>query len=230
MPKIGRVSIRQAGARRIRRCFRRRNPYAAFVTAMLQGQPRNGAPRLDFDAIVDLVEANGRVLDLGCGDGALPALLVERKGVTARGVELDEANVRACIGKGLSVRQGNIEEGLADFADGAFDYVILSQTLAYLDRPAPVVREMLRVGRHVIISFDNAGYWRTRLRLLSDRCVGNSLTSGYPRQRLITIGDFHAFCAQQGAEIERAVFLAGLRTVSRLRRLRSTMAVFLLRR
>ena len=125
--------------------------------------------RPDLDVIVHMVPAGSRVLDLGCGDGTLLAELVAQKGVQGRGVEVDEAKVRACMSKGLSVRHGNIEDGLADFPDGMFDVVILSQTVAYLNRPLGVMQEMARVGRSAIISFENAGYWKARGRSLSRR-------------------------------------------------------------
>src|SRR5512134_2701187 len=94
--------------------------------------------RPDLDAIIDLVAPKTRVLDLGCGDGELLAKLAVAKGVVARGVEISEVLVRGAIARGLSVRQANIEEGLADYPSSAFDYVILSQTIAFLNRPEPV--------------------------------------------------------------------------------------------
>lgn len=182
--------------------------------------------RSDFDAICDFVAPNSTVLDLGCGDGTLLARLAKEKSATVRGVELDEQNVRACVARGLSVRHGNIEEGLADYRDQAFDVVILSQTLAYLDHPARVVREMLRVGRKAIISFQNAGHWRARWRALRGLGMGEDLVSGGVRERAITIPQFEMFVRQLNARILRAVFLAGRRPVRRLRRLRATVAVY----
>jgi len=169
--------------------------------------------RLDLDAIVELIPMRSSVLDLGCGDGSLLAQLVAEKQVNARGVELNEANVRACIGRGLSVRQGNIEEGLDDYADNKFDYVILSQTLAYLDQPKPVAQEMLRVGKRAVISFDNAGYWRHRIRALRGVGSGDALCEGAPRARAISLPEFHKFVACLGAKIENSAHVTARRRI-----------------
>jgi methionine biosynthesis protein MetW len=122
--------------------------------------------RADLLAIADLIEPGERVLDLGCGDGALLGFLKDRYGITGRGIELREAQVLACVRRGISVRQGNLHEGLGDYPDGSFDTVILSQTIPYLNDPAFIIWEMLRVGQRAIISLPNWGYWRCRLSLL----------------------------------------------------------------
>ncbi len=185
--------------------------------------------RLDLDAIVQLIPQHGSVLDLGCGDGRLLARLVAERQAHARGVELDESNVRACIGRGLPVRQGNIEEGLDDYSDGTFDYVILSQTLALLDQPRPVAQEMLRVGKRAIISFDNAGYWRRRLQVLRGSSSGNELCEGADRERAISLGEFHTFVGCLDAQIEHAVYVTPTRQVYWQPALLSSAAVFTIR-
>ena len=170
--------------------------------------------RPDLHVIVEMVPQGARVLDLGCGDGALLAELVVQKAVQGRGVEMDEGNVRACVAKGLSVRHGNIEEGLKDFPEGMFDVVILSQTLAYLNRPLPVLQEMARVGRAAVISLENAGHWRARWRAFCGDGSGHTLASGQPRVRAITVPQFYEALRQLNLKAEQAVFLRGSRRVS----------------
>jgi methionine biosynthesis protein MetW len=186
--------------------------------------------RLDHEAIIDVVGTGSRVLDLGCGDGELLAKLVQTRQVVARGVELSEQNARACIGRGLSVRQGNIEEGLADYRDSAFDYVILSQTLAFLDKPEPVVREILRVGKFGIISFENTGFWRERWRAVRGEGTGYELCSGEPRMRAITLRQFIQFVKCTDSRIERTIYLDDQRIIHTFPSLRSRIAVFVLTR
>ena len=182
--------------------------------------------RPDLDVIVQMVPERARVLDLGCGDGVLLAELVASKGAQGRGVEVDEANVRACVSKGLSVRHGNIEDGLADFPEGMFDLVIISQTLAYLNRPLLVLKEMTRVGRSAIISFENAGYWKTRWRALCGDGSGTTLASGQPRVRSITLCQFDETLRQLDLRAERSVFLSGSSRVERWASLLAEAAVF----
>jgi methionine biosynthesis protein MetW len=182
--------------------------------------------RLDLEIIVQMVPNGARVLDLGCGDGTLLAELVAQKGAQGRGVEVDEAKVRACLSKGLSVRHGNIEDGLADFPDGMFDVVILSQTVAYLNRPLGVMQEMARVGRWAIISFDNAGYWKTRWRALCGNGNGTTLVSGQPRVRSITLRQFDEALHHLDLQAEERVFLRGSSRVGQWPSVWAEAAVF----
>ena len=119
--------------------------------------------RSDYAIISELVEPNTRVLDVGCGEGELLHWLALHKDVDARGVEIVGAKVQRAIARGVSVYQGDIDQGLADYPDDAFDYVILSQTLQEVRKPLKVLREMLRVGQRAIVAFPNFGHWTVRL-------------------------------------------------------------------
>ena len=192
--------------------------------------------RPDLSAIADLVPPQTKVLDLGCGDGALLAYLVYHKQVVGRGIELSEQGVLACVRRGLSVRQGNLVEGMADHPDNSFEYVILSQTLPFLNDPALVVREMLRVGRYAVVSFANWGNWRCRLQLLLSGRIptGPDLPQPWyeaPRWQALTVTDFAQFSRQIGVEITTQHYLAAGRQIhppTWIKNLIATTAIFTL--
>ncbi len=191
--------------------------------------------RPDLQAIADMIPPKSRVLDLGCGDGELLAYLVVNRQVKGRGIELGEENVLACVGKGLSVRQGNLNEGLADYPNGSFDYVILSQTLPFLNDPAKIIQEALRVGQNAIVSFPNWGYWRCRLELLlSGRMPRPADLPRYwyiaPRMQAFTVSDFADYCHQLGVKIDQQIYLNHGRRIGEVqfKNLLSTTAVFTL--
>jgi methionine biosynthesis protein MetW len=195
------------------------------------------ALRPDLGAIADMIPASSRVLDLGCGDGELLEYLTIFKHVKGRGIEIGEAGVLACVRRGLSVRQGNLQEGLADYPDGSFDYIVLSQTLPFLNDPAMILTEMLRVGRWAIVSFPNWGNWRCRLDLLITGRVPQAMDLPQrwyeaPRRQVLTVTDFAQFCHSVGIEIAQETYLAaGQRIrVRKLKNLRATTAVFMLRK
>ncbi|MEM7117467.1 MAG: methionine biosynthesis protein MetW [Chloroflexota bacterium] len=169
--------------------------------------------RSDLQAISDLILPKSRVLDLGCSDGTLLAHLVQQKRVQGRGIEITEAGVLACVRRGLSVRQGNLEEGLADYPANSFDFVILSQTIPFLSEPSKIVQEMLRVGEQAIISFPNWGYWRYRLHLLANGRFPQAedyAPHWYADRRwqAFTVADFLHFCQAFNMDVHQSIYLA----------------------
>ncbi|GLK68707.1 methionine biosynthesis protein MetW [Hansschlegelia plantiphila] len=170
------------------------------------------APRPDHLLVAEMVQPGSRVLDVGCGDGALLRLLIERRGVDGRGIELSQSGVNACVAHGLSVVQGDADADLAHYPDDAFDYVILSQTLQATRRPKAVVEDLLRIGRRAVVSFPNFGHWRTRLQFLAEGRMpqnANLPDPWYetPNIHLCTIGDFVDLVGMLGARMDRAVAL-----------------------
>ena len=191
--------------------------------------------RRDYAIISDIVEPNTRVLDVGCGDGELLEWLAEHKGVDARGVEIVGAKVQRAISRGVSVYQGDIEQGFADYPDQAFDYVILSQTLQETRQPLKVLNEMLRVGRRAIVAFPNFGHWSVRLaHLWTGRAPKTKLFPhdwyDSPNIHFLTVHDFEALAEKEHWTVERGIFLAGNRQVSVMPNLLAETAVFLVHR
>jgi methionine biosynthesis protein MetW len=170
--------------------------------------------RADLQLIADMVEPGSRVLDIGCSDGALLEYLARERSVTARGMELSQKNVNASVARGLSVIQGDADTDLVEYPAGAFDYAILSLTLQATRDPRRVVEQMVRIGRHAIVSFPNFGHWRVRLQLLLNgrMPVTEALTEPWyetPNIHLCTVRDFIALCDDCGIEIEEALVLNG---------------------
>jgi methionine biosynthesis protein MetW len=191
------------------------------------------AERPDFNVIGEIVQPGSRVLDLGCGEGELLAWLVENKRVLARGVEISPAQVRKAIGRGVSAYQGDIDEGLADYPPGAFDYVILSQTLQETRAPLQVLKEMLRVGRRAIISFPNFGHWEVRRAMVFTGQAPKTKLFPYdwynsPNIHFLSINDFEDLCREHGFPIEKRYFLSGASRVTMFPNLLAQTAVFLL--
>ena len=161
--------------------------------------------RPDFAAIATLVKAGAKVLDLGCGDGALLRYLRDTRDIHGYGVEINEENVQACFNNGINVIQNDLESGLSSFGSGSFDYVILSQTLQAMRHTENLIKEMMRVSKEGIVSFPNFGYWKNRLQVLSGHMpVSEVLPYQWfdtPNIHLCTLGDFERFCRQHGANI-----------------------------
>ena len=170
------------------------------------------AARPDHLLVAEMVQPGSRVLDVGCGDGALLRLLISRLGVDGRGIELSQLGVNASVAHGLSVVQGDADTDLMHYPDDAFDYVILSQTLQATRRPRQVVEDLLRIGRRAVVSFPNFGHWRTRLQFLTEgrMPINANLPEPWyetPNIHLCTIGDFVDLANIMGARMERAVAL-----------------------
>lgn len=196
--------------------------------------------RGDQRLIADLVPRGARVLDLGCGDGALLARLRDERGAIVRGVEIDLANIARCIERDVPVYQSDLDEGLTDIPDGRFDVVVLSQTLQVVKRPRLVLTEMLRVGKRSVVSFPNFGHWRIRahLALRGRMPVSEAIPYSWydtPNIHHTTIADFRDFSADCGAVIEREIGFVGRdegrpRVVRAMPNLFADEAVFVLRR
>lgn len=189
--------------------------------------------RPDLQVIADLIPPGSKVLDLGCGNGELLEYLIQQKKAKGRGIEISEAGVLACVRRGLSVRQGNLQESLADYPANSMDTVVLSQTLPFLDNPTLVIKEMLRVGKGAIVSLPNWGHWRCRLQLLVTGRIPQAVDlpqAWYetPRWQAFTITDFGQLCRQIGINIRHEVYLAEGRRIEvhRYKNLLATTAVF----
>ena len=207
---------------------------AATVDAPLKAFVPEVLGREDYRIIGEIVDTGSRVLDLGCGEGELMAWLEQTKDAEARGVEISPDQVRKCLARGLSVYQGDIDQGLADYPDQAFDYVILSQTLQETQDPLAVLREMVRVGRRAIVGFPNFGHWSARLSLL---WTGRAPKTGHlpydwyntPNIHFVTIPDFEELLRKEQLKIEKSYFLAGNRRVHWRPSLMADSAVYLIR-
>jgi len=190
--------------------------------------------RPDFAAIADWIPAEARVLDLGCGDGSLLRYLKEVRAVRGYGVEINDADIVSCIANGLNVIQNDLESGLDDFEDHAFDFVILSQTLQATRHTAQLIREMLRVGQQGIVSFPNFGHWKNRLSIFNGHMpISPELPYQWydtPNVHLCTLHDFEAFCREHRIEILDRRVMSGGREISVLPNLRGSTAVYRFRR
>lgn len=191
--------------------------------------------RVDYDMIVDLVDENSRVLDVGCGEGELLCRLQRRRNVTGLGIEVDQEKVIRAIACGINVIHANIDKGLAELPDDSFDYVILSMTLQVLKNPALALKEMLRVGKKCIVTFPNFGHWRVRAELafLGRAPVTSQLPHSWhesPNRHVLTVRDFRAFCAQFQFGIEKEIFLHDNGQTRLLPNLRAEEALYVLRK
>ena len=186
--------------------------------------------RKDFEAISHWIKPNSSVLDLGCGDGELLVHLKRSRHIIGYGIENDDAGILACVSNGVNVIQSNLESGLKEVGDGAFDYVILSQTLQAMKRTEAVIDEMLRVGTEAIVSFPNFGYWQHRWQLLKGRMpVSDALPYEWhntPNVHMCTVADFDAFCARKKLRVLNRLVMNGEREQTVLPNLMGTLALY----
>lgn len=185
--------------------------------------------RADLRCVVDWVQPNSRVLDLGCGDGELLAALAQEKQATGYGVEIDVDKVVSCVEKGLNVIQSDLESGLSTFESHSFDYVVLSLTIQAMHNIEGILQEMLRVGRTGIVTFPNFGYWENRWQLLLGQMpVSETLPYQWyntPNIHLCTLGDFAALLTKLGLRMEEQIVLHKDQQVHVLPSLRGSLSL-----
>jgi methionine biosynthesis protein MetW len=199
------------------------------------------ATRVDLLLVAEMVAPGTRVLDVGCGDGTLLRILSETRNVDARGMEISQAGVNQCVARGLSVVQGDADIDLEDYPDNAFDYAILSQTIQATMRPRKVLRQLLRIGKHAIVSFPNFGHWRIRSQIMFRGrmpLTENLPVPWYqtPNIHFCTIKDFVELCDELDAKVERSIALnaqgrrMGMGLPLFMQNLFGEQAIFLLKR
>jgi methionine biosynthesis protein MetW len=180
---------------------------AAYGTHNIEQAHRT---RVDYELIESLIEPNSTVLDIGCGDGELLANLTVDKNIKGKGIELQQDLVLACVNRGLSSIQHDVERGLESYAAKSFDYVILSQTVQTIKNPEKVFKELLRVGKKVIVSFPNFAHWRCRAQLLlfGKAPVTRQLPFEWydpPNIHFLSLKDFDLFCTNLGVKVEKRI-------------------------
>ena len=185
----------------------------------------------EVETIARWVGTGARVLDLGCGEGTLLRHLWQTRQAPGYGVEIDDAEVIACLGNDVNVLQMDLEGGLSVFRDGSFDCVILSETLQAIRRQEPLLREMLRVGREAVVSFPNFGYWRARIQIALGGHMPVSKELPYqwydtPNVHHCTLVDFEALCAKLGLRILERVVLHDGTPVTALPNLLGSVAIY----
>ncbi|MEP1574950.1 methionine biosynthesis protein MetW [Roseibium album] len=177
-------------------------------------QTHAGEVRGDHRVVASLVPIGARVLDIGSEDGALLDHLVRQRQVDGRGVELSQVGVNRCVARGLSVIQGDADKDLADYPNDAFDVVILSQTLQATREPKKVMRELLRIGKQVVVSIPNFAHWRNRMQLLFRGRMPVTKYLPYewydtPNIHFCSLRDFVELCRELDADVEKAIALSG---------------------
>lgn len=182
------------------------------AAAKKSSDPIDPAVRFEYELITSLIEDESKVLDLGCGEGHLLQMLKQRKGCKGTGVEVSPEKVYKCISKGLTVFNGDVDEGLSDYPDESFDYVLLTDTLQEVLKPSLVIKEMLRVGKLGIVSFPNFGYWSVRYQLLMHgrSPITRAMPFDWwdtPNVHFFTVRDFFRFCRSEGFHVTKSVYI-----------------------
>ena len=186
--------------------------------------------RDDFDVIANWVYPNAKVLDLGCGDGALLRALRERRNARGYGIEIADDNIIRCIANNVNVIQMDLESGLSGFEAASFDFVILSQTLQAMKNTEQTMLEMLRVGKQAIVTFPNFGHWSHRLQVIRGTMpVSDQLPYQWydtPNIHLCTLNDFESFCASHAIRVLERRVMSGGNEVKTLPNLRGNLAIY----
>jgi len=189
--------------------------------------------QLDHQVILDLIQPQASVLDLGCGSGDLLYLLIKEKKIHGQGIEIDEQEIYKCVAKGLNVFHGDIDSGLAEFSDRSFDYVVLNQSMQQILHVDKVLTDALRVGKKVVVGFPNFAYYRSRLQMFFQ---GRSpVTAGLPYQwyetpnlHFLSITDFKNYCRLKNINIERSVGIGESKRINFLPNLFAHTGIFLI--
>ena len=193
----------------------------------------------EFKIIAEIIKKNTRVLDVGCGDGTLMKFLKENKNVDTRGFEISKTKAQNCIGKGLSVIEGDAEKDLQQFPNSSFDYAILSQTLQAFYNPEKVIDDLLRVSKKAIVTIPNFGFWKIRLHLLlkGTMPITKNLPDEWyntPNLHMCSIKDFFNFCSKKNIKLDQSIALNNEKTSSintgnlNLKNLSSELGMFLI--
>jgi len=192
-----------------------------------------GENSLEYRKILEWVSQGSSVLDLGCGNGELLALLVQGKNVRAQGIEIDEQAIYQCVAKGLSVFHEDIDNGLSEYGNRSFDYVILSQSFQQVKKPDVVLKEALRVGKQVIISFPNFAHWSARFQIFFKGKAPVTLSLPYewhdtPNIHFLSISDFIEYCKRREVQIQKAAYIGKGRPVEVFPNLFALIGLFLI--
>jgi len=189
--------------------------------------------QLDHQVILDLIESQASVLDLGCGSGDLLYLLIKEKKIHGQGIEIDDQAIYKCVAKGLNVFHGDIDSGLAEFSDKSFDYVVLNQSMQQILHVDKVLSDALRVGKRVVVGFPNFAYYKSRLQMFFQGKA--PVTAGLPYQwyetpnlHFLSITDFKNYCRSKNINIERSVCISESKRVNFLPNLFAHTGIFLI--